>query len=103
MVLFSLKDLVSALEMCEARLEELQIQHAFIVVAKPTSPQHTSAPATEVSDTTAATPDQEVSYPQLTEVAVDLEQLHQIADEHKEKLQMSLVQQVSWGLFNCLN
>ena len=102
--LFVLKDLISTLEMCESRIEELHIKHAFIVLSKATSPKHTRATPTSPRHAPAVIRQgkgQEVTDPELSEVAVDLEQLHQIADEHREKLQVALVQQVHWNKCIC--
>ena len=73
--------------MCEAKVESLNIQHAFLVLTKPTRPGHS-----ETAPPDALPPDG-----QLGAVASELEQLHQIADDHKEKLRVALVQQVHRG------
>ncbi|XP_022095690.1 nesprin-1-like isoform X2 [Acanthaster planci] len=96
------EDLLAALEMCEAKVEALNIRHAFLVLSKPTTRGHlTETPPTSPRRAQEVTPKvagQEVIDPQLTELAGELEQLHQIADEHKDKLRVALIQQEEYDV-----
>ena len=89
--------------MCEAKVETLNIRHAFLVLAKPAFPlqpaEATPASPSHAPGAALEAQGQDAADPQLTEIATELSQLHQIADDHKQKLKVALVQQVVLSSF----